>query len=117
MVPAPVPAGNKGNGTRNLRDMMGPNINTSNNAPPGSSRSPTSTATLTQKKRAPPQLTTSEIIALNNEVNNATSGKAYPERTALAINGKPEWRVGKRKCCIDELPRALDVVAAEKEEV
>ncbi|KAG2742181.1 hypothetical protein P692DRAFT_201652991, partial [Suillus brevipes Sb2] len=56
------------------------------------SRPPTpapATAIPTQSRRTPPKLTTPEIIALNNEVINATTGKAYLERIALAISGKP----------------------------
>jgi len=43
----------------------------------------------TTTKRAPPKLTTSEIIALNNEVTNVASGKKYLERTALTTKGRP----------------------------
>jgi uncharacterized phage infection (PIP) family protein YhgE len=40
-------------------------------------------------KRTPPDLTTSEIIALSNEVKDAVSGRKYLERTAIAISGIP----------------------------
>jgi hypothetical protein len=40
-------------------------------------------------KRTSPDLSTSEIIALSNEVKDAVSGRKYLERTAIAISGKP----------------------------
>lgn len=88
MALVPTLGGNGGNGMRNLKKIMVPNanINTSNSS--ASSWPPTLVAILTQNRQALLKLTTTEIIALNNEVTNATSGKAYLECIALAISGK-----------------------------
>ncbi|KAG1781299.1 hypothetical protein EV702DRAFT_1193478 [Suillus placidus] len=75
----------KGNGTRNLRDMMSSGTDQTSESRPTTPAIPTQTT----NKRAPPRLSISEIIALKNEVTDAKTGKKYLEQIALSLTGKP----------------------------
>ncbi|KAG1854395.1 hypothetical protein C8R48DRAFT_675628 [Suillus tomentosus] len=91
MAPANTLANNKdkdkdkGNGMRNLRDMISPGNDQTSETHPSTPVKPTQTT----NKRAPPRLSIAEIIALKNEVTDAKTGKKYLECIALSIAGKP----------------------------
>ncbi|KAG2335804.1 hypothetical protein BDR05DRAFT_953808 [Suillus weaverae] len=88
MAPNPTQTGEKGNGSKNIRDMINGDTNPNPNSRPTTPAVATAT-TATANKRLPPKLNIEEIIALKNEVIDTMSSKKYLTKTKLAVTGKP----------------------------
>lgn len=89
MAPNSTQTGDQGNGSRNIRDMINGDTSSNQNSRPSTPAVAPATTQGTTNKRLPPKLTIPEIIALKNEVVDATSGKKFLMRTKLASMEKP----------------------------
>lgn len=89
MAPNPTQTGDRGNGSRNIRDMINGDTSSNQNSRPSTPAVTPATTQGTTNKRLPPKLTIPEIIALKNEVIDATSGKKFLMKTKLASMEKP----------------------------
>lgn len=82
--------GDQGNRSRNIRDMINGDTNSNLNSQPSTPAvTPATTQVTAAHKRLPPKLTIPEIMALKNEVVDATSGRKFLTRMKLAPTGIP----------------------------